>query len=122
MDSSKTLGRTIQRLREEHNMSQEQLAIAIGCSQATVSNYEKGKRRIYLPHIEKLSEIFNTPSSTFLPQNNTAPEPQPETGNRQILNIIQKISYLNDGNLAELEKYLEYLLWRQDKEDLDYEL
>jgi transcriptional regulator with XRE-family HTH domain len=59
--SFKEIGRKLQLAREEKGMSQEQLARALGCSQSALSNYEKGKRRLYLSHLEKLSQILDKP-------------------------------------------------------------
>lgn len=62
----KSIGRQLQLAREEAGFSQEQLAAKIGCSQSTLSNYEKGKRRIYLAQLEKIAEILNKPIEYFL--------------------------------------------------------
>lgn len=64
--SYKRLGKRIQLAREEAGLSQEQLAAMLGCSQPTLSNYEKGKSRIYLTQLQKVSEILNHPAQYFL--------------------------------------------------------
>lgn len=47
-------------LRIEHNLYQEQLAQAIGCSQQLISNYETGKlRRLPVDFEEKICDYFN---------------------------------------------------------------
>lgn len=66
--SYKTIGKQIQLAREEAGYSQEQLAAKIGCSQSTLSNYEKGKRRIYLAQLEKIAEVLGRPVEFFLRQ------------------------------------------------------
>ena len=40
-------------------MNQEQLAGILGCSQPTLSNYEKGKSRIYLAQLQKVADALN---------------------------------------------------------------
>lgn len=62
----KSIGKQLQLAREEAGFSQEQLAAKIGCSQSTLSNYEKGKRRIYLAQLEKIAEVLNKPIQFFL--------------------------------------------------------
>ncbi len=52
--------------REEAGLSQEQLAARIGCSQSTLSNYEKGRRRLYLAQLEKIAEVLNKPIEYFM--------------------------------------------------------
>lgn len=62
----KSIGRQLQLAREEAGLSQEQLAVKIGCSQSTLSNYEKGKRRIYLAQLEKIAEVLQRPIDYFM--------------------------------------------------------
>lgn len=64
--SYKSIGKQLQLAREEAGWSQEQMAARIGCSQSALSNYEKGKRRIYLAQLEKIAEILNRPLEYFL--------------------------------------------------------
>lgn len=64
--SYKKLGKRIQLAREEIGLNQEQLASMLGCSQPTLSNYEKGKSRIYLTQLQKVAEILNKPAHYFL--------------------------------------------------------
>jgi len=44
MNAYEQIGKKIQTAREEAGMSQEELARKIGCTQASLSNYELGKR------------------------------------------------------------------------------
>ncbi|MBF7084090.1 helix-turn-helix domain-containing protein [Desulfallas sp. Bu1-1] len=77
----KSIGRQLQLAREEAGYSQEQLAAKIGCSQSTLSNYEKGKRRIYLAQLEKIAEILNKPIEYFLrPADYHRGEPESQSG------------------------------------------
>lgn len=71
----KSIGKRLQMAREEAGFNQEQLAARIGCSQSTLSNYEKGKRRVYLAQLEKIARVLNKPIEYFLkPVNNCADE------------------------------------------------
>ncbi|MEA1961983.1 MAG: helix-turn-helix transcriptional regulator [Bacillota bacterium] len=113
------LGLKIQQAREENNMSQEQLAIAIGCSQSALSNYEKGKRRMYLAQLEKLSEVLNKPLEYFVEQ---LPKSRANTSvNRghdsEFLALMNDIYTLNTEQIAEVRKYMEFLKWNQNRED-----
>ncbi|MGQ9556976.1 MAG: helix-turn-helix domain-containing protein [Desulfurispora sp.] len=64
--SYKLIGRRLQLAREEAGLSQEQLATRLGCSQSTLSNYEKGKRRLYLAQLEKIARVLNKPLEYFM--------------------------------------------------------
>ncbi len=62
----KEIGRRIQKAREEAGLSQEQLAQMINCSQPALSNYELGKRRLYLSQLQAISRALGKPLSYFL--------------------------------------------------------
>ena len=109
----KDIGRKIQKAREELGLSQEDLASRLGYTQAALSNYELGKRRLYLANIEQIARELNKPLSFFFeessaPANAEQGEPQDES----ISEIIKLLSELP----AEERKYLlEYIQWRRDR-------
>lgn len=49
----------IRKLRESKGWTQETLAKKLGVSEATVSNYENGKREPNIQMLKKLSRIFH---------------------------------------------------------------
>ena len=59
------IGKKIQKAREEAGLSQEELASRLGYTQAALSNYELGKRRLYLANIEQIARELNKPLSYF---------------------------------------------------------
>jgi len=109
----KNIVRKIQRAREEAGLSQEELASRLGYTQAALSNYELGKRRLYLANIEQIARELNKPLSYFLeesasPANGGQREPQDETTSE----IIKLLSELP----SEEKRYLlEYIKWRRDR-------
>lgn len=113
----KELGQKIQMAREEKSMSQEELAQAIGCSQSALSNYEKGKRHIYLAQLEKLSAALEKPLDYFV--ENQAADNSPinvnNEHNSQFLNLINEIYKLSDQQINEIRAFLEFLKWKQIK-------
>lgn len=113
--SFKDIGRKIQMAREEKGLTQEQLAKALGCSQSALSNYEKGKRRLYLSHMEKLSEILDKPLEYFLESPLTNKDPKSSSINNT--ELVDKITFmlkeLDAEELAEVNCYIEYLQWRK---------
>jgi transcriptional regulator with XRE-family HTH domain len=122
MDMRK-LGNKIQALREGKKMNQEQLANAIGCSQPALSNYEKGKRRIYLAQLEKLAEIFEKPINYFLDENEpeNAPVVQQKNNDQKIClsRILENLYFLNPDALRDTDAFIQYLLWKQQKGGID---
>jgi transcriptional regulator with XRE-family HTH domain len=59
------IGPRIQQAREELGITQQELAARLGCTQAALSNYELGKRRLYLANLEKIAAALGRPLSYF---------------------------------------------------------
>lgn len=120
--SFKEIGRKIQMAREEKGLSQEQLAKALGCSQSALSNYEKGKRRLYLSHMEKLSEILDKPLEYFL-ESPLSSSKDFSTSSITSTDLINKINHmlkdLDEEQLKEVTFYIEYLKWRKKERRRD---
>lgn len=112
--SFKDIGFKIQIAREEKGLSQEQLARALGCSQPALSNYEKGKRRLYLSHLEKLSEVLEKSPEYFM-ENRDLLQPNQvadAAGDPRINELVKTIRELGENDLEELFNYVKYLKWR----------
>lgn len=60
------IGLKIQEAREELGLTQQELAAKLGCTQASLSNYELGKRRLYLANLEHIANILGKSMSYFL--------------------------------------------------------
>ena len=60
------IGSTIQRLREEKGYTQDQLAEKLFVSRQTVSNYERNKSQPSLEMVERIAEIFDMDTASFL--------------------------------------------------------
>jgi len=126
--SYKKLGKRLQHAREEAGLSQEQLASMLGCSQPTLSNYEKGKSRIYLTQLQKVSEILNRPAHYFL----EAMEPAEEEPGRPYATYTEHpnredVTFQMDKDILDIVKILyelpvesrkviyEFAQWEQHK-------
>ncbi len=114
MKAYEKIGRKLQKAREESGMSQEELARLLGCTQAALSYYELGKRRLYFAQLEKLSNILHRPLTYFL-------ENIEENESRQSdLAKIIKEPYLKQILLqakelkpAQRKAVLEYIQWQK---------
>jgi transcriptional regulator with XRE-family HTH domain len=62
----RSIGVRIQEARQELGLTQQKLASRLGCTQAALSNYELGKRRLYLASLEQIANIMGKPLSYFL--------------------------------------------------------
>jgi transcriptional regulator with XRE-family HTH domain len=62
---SRGIAMRIQQAREELGITQQELARRLGCTQAALSNYELGKRRLYLANLERIAGALGKPLSYF---------------------------------------------------------
>ena len=56
----------IRNLREDRDLTQQQLATVLNCTQVCYSNYEIGKRDIPTEVLSKLAEFYNTSTDYLL--------------------------------------------------------
>jgi transcriptional regulator with XRE-family HTH domain len=112
--SFRDIGIKIQSAREEKGLSQEQLARLIGCSQSALSNYEKGKRRLYLSQLEKMAEILEKPLEYFVETLGHSQHPPfvPDR-NQSFVHIMNQLNKLTDEEISEVMNYVRYLEWRR---------
>jgi len=109
------IGRRIQRAREEMGLTQEELAARLGCTQSALSNYELGKRRLYLNMLDEIAAILNKPLDYFTdapvstgddsPVDHLISDPQL----REILTIAAELP------AKERQLVLDFINWRKDQ-------
>ncbi len=58
--------RRIRDLREDHDLTQKQMATVLNCSQQVYSNYELGQRDIPTDILIKLSSFYNVSTDYIL--------------------------------------------------------
>lgn len=119
----KEIGRKLQLAREEAGLSQEQLASLMGCAQSTLSNYEKGKRRIYLTQLENIAEILNKPIEYFL--ESTSNNTQPSQSSHKISDIndvldgepelLQIVNALYELPREKRRSVMDYIIWQKTR-------
>ena len=64
---NKSLGRKLKELRENYDLSQQQVASALNIDRSTYGYYELDKTRPSLETLVKLSRIFSVPIEQLLP-------------------------------------------------------
>jgi transcriptional regulator with XRE-family HTH domain len=101
--------------REEQNINQKELAEKIGISQSSLSNYEKGKRRLYIADLEKFAAALNKPTDYFmLPIDNDIKD----EGNSEMIefiNIMNEIVKLSREDRISVFNYAKWL--QQNKKE-----
>jgi transcriptional regulator with XRE-family HTH domain len=109
----KKIGKMIQKAREEAGLSQEDLASRLGLTQAAFSNYELGKRRLYLKNIEQIAKELNKPLNYFMAETVIKTESKQETPQDEIIAEINKLLLALPP--TEQKYILEYIQWRKER-------
>lgn len=115
MNTYEKIGKKLQEAREEAQMSQGELAKKIGCSQASLSNYELGKRRLYLADLQRISEILGKPIIYFI--EDTEGEIPVQEDLKTLLKdpyIREAVMAIRDLNLAQRKSVLDFILWQKN--------
>jgi len=113
----KEIGIKIQQAREEKGLSQEQLARLMGCSQSALSNYEKGKRRLYLPQLEQLAEVLSKPIDYFMESKSSENIiPVGDGDDTEILRLLNEIYTLSSEERQRVSEYIRFMQWQRCRE------
>jgi len=113
MKAYEEIGRKLQKAREEAGLSQDELAKKLGCTQASLSNYELGKRRLYLSDLQRIGQLLGKPVTHFL-----------EDSDGQSINLNYEqflreplikdiVEALRDLKSAQRKSVLDYILWQR---------
>ena len=62
--------RIIRDLREDHDLTQAQVAAYLGTSQTMYARYERGANELPIRHLLKLCELYNISADTLLGRKN----------------------------------------------------
>jgi len=98
------LGERLKSLRENRNMTQEQLAKLIGMSQQSIDHYENGRANPSIETLKRLVEVFNTTVDYLLglTDNPNRPEDAPAACEPDYLQLVRR--FLADPSIPEEEK------------------
>ncbi|HWQ75503.1 MAG TPA: helix-turn-helix transcriptional regulator [Syntrophomonas sp.] len=115
----KEIGKKLQLAREEAGLSQEQLANMLGCAQSTLSNYEKGKRRLYLTQLENIAELLDKPIEYFMESASSNNDSSPmqnmsdsEDDDQELLQIINTLYTLPRERRRSV---MDYIMWQKTR-------
>ena len=116
MNAYEQIGKKIQTAREEAGMSQEELAKKIGCTQASLSNYELGKRRLYLADLQRIGQLLGKQVTYFVEDSEN--EDLDDNDLKKILSEAHLKEILfgaRDLNVKQRQSVLEYIQWKKDR-------
>ena len=101
------VGEQIREVRKSKRIPQQVLARMVGISPGALTNFEKGRRRISLDWLQKISEALDTPMAYFLPDDKEKGKTVPgDPRERRLLNAwrqFDKNETLRDDFLQLME-------------------
>ena len=109
------IGQKILLLREQNNMTQEQLAKLVNLSQQTIDHYEKGRAKPNIDTVSLFASVF-TVSTDYLIGRTNAPRP---TDARQHVNDDDALEYLDELHKRPEMKTLFQVGRKATKEDIE---
>jgi transcriptional regulator with XRE-family HTH domain len=112
MNAYQQIGRKLQKAREEAGYSQEELAKKLGCAQASLSNYELGKRRLYLADLQRIGQLLGKPVTYFLGNSEEVP-PDDLNGMLNGQYIKEILLSVQDLKPEQRKTVLDYILWQR---------
>ncbi len=114
MKAYEEIGRKLQKAREEAGLSQEELAGKLGCTQASLSNYELGKRRLYLADLQRIGQLLGKPITYFLEDSEDKRSADPTYDHLLKEPLVKEIAEaLCDLKLEQRKSVLDYILWQR---------
>lgn len=114
------LGENLRRLRKEKQLTQNDIAAALGISRVAYTNYELGKRRPSLETAAQLARVLGTRIETLLgtengraaPENPAAPPKRPRADPRTLeeaRRLAERLQGMSAESRRDLHAYIELL-------------
>lgn len=105
----KTIGQRISKLRKEQGLTQQELADKIGTARGVVSDYERGRIRLYDEMVARFAKALKTTTDNIIGYNLS------ETENREIISLrfsrrIKEIETLPEHKIKNILKTLDDLI------------
>jgi transcriptional regulator with XRE-family HTH domain len=116
MKAYQEIGKKLQKAREEAGLSQDELSKMLGYTQSSLSNYELGKRRLYLVELQRISEILGKPVTYFLEDSKDNETEQNDV--KAILktpHIKEIIFAVQNLKPAQRKSVLDYIQWQKSQ-------
>jgi transcriptional regulator with XRE-family HTH domain len=103
-----SINERIARLRKKNGLTQKELAEKIGIAPTLISDYERGKLRLYDELIVKIAEVFQVSTDHVLGHN--VPNNQEDHPSRNIMKRLRKIESLPTQKKKTILKTLDDLI------------
>ncbi len=99
------IGKKLKKLREELNLTQEELGKLLGLSKATIAQYENDRRQPDLKTLKKICEFFGVSADYFLELQDT----------EVAFHLVKDISELSDEDREKIINLIKFLRTKSKK-------
>ena len=106
----------IKDLREDADLTQEQLCQKLGMHKTTYTNYEQGKHTVPLDFAVALADFYNVSLDYITGRTNYLRGKANPNFNEEQVHVAELYSHLSEKNKGRLEYFLEQLLEKQADE------
>lgn len=104
----------LKQLRLSHKLTQSELANILGLKPTAISNYESKRNEPSFEKLIALSEYFDVSCDYLLGVTDSYLPVGGEVLDKDIVEFYEMYQQLNQENVIELKKYLQYLLYKQN--------
>jgi len=105
----------IRDLREDKDLTQDELCKKLYMHKTTYTNYEQGKHTVPLDFAVVLANFYNVSIDYIAGRTNYQNGIQESSLNDDEINLIDKFSSLTERNKGRLEQFLEQLIEKQNE-------
>jgi transcriptional regulator with XRE-family HTH domain len=102
------LGRRFREVREYLGFSQQMVADRTGIARSSISDIERGARRVDSLELKKLARLYRRPAGYFLDERQDA-----TPGDHAIAGLARALTQLTEGDRDAVVRFAEYLLDRR---------
>ena len=110
------IGRRLRTLRQSNNLSQREVADAIGLPQSNLSRIENGKQRLNLTVLARMLSIYELSIQDFFAREEESAEGE-SLDNREH-QLVQSYRRLSAEDQREVDEFVDYKLYRARRDRL----
>lgn len=114
-----SFGTILKKLRQDNNLTQDELAKKIETSRSNIANYENDKNMPSVDILEKLAKLFNVTIDYLLGKSDIRNPEKADLDKLQIGLSAKDYSNITDEQIKQIEDFAKFVLKdnKKDKED-----
>lgn len=104
----KQIGEKLKNLREQNDLSVDELASALGFAKTVIWGYESGKKQVSVSHLELLADYYKVTIDFLLERDGSSGKLDLlQIADLDSVNLVVDDQPVNDEELAEVTSYLQ---------------